>query len=394
MKRYFKYFGYLFFLPFWWLQLLVPRKKNIWVFGAWYGKKYGDNPKYLFEYIIKDNNKIRAIWLTKSKQILLKLRKLGFECYLSNSWKGILFSLLAKKVVFGSGKVDVNKFFINGSQTIQTWHGSPMKKIGLDDKYSWSPYKKLILKYIFPFVYEFNIDYVISTAAIFNKYLASAFDISEKKVLLTGYPRNDVFSNQTDIHPLIESMRKSFNNPKIIIYLPTFRSTSERVDLFSDYGFEPKIFNDFLEDNNYIFINKGHYIDDELGLSDEFQRIINLKDSDFDDINCILSHVDLLITDYSGVYFDFLLTQKPIIFTPFDYNQYISNHRELYFSYSSITAGAIAKTWKDVEVEITQTFVYDAYIKQRNEMNSLFNKYLDGSSSKRLFNRLEKLSYK
>ena len=55
MIKLLKYIIYTFFIPFWWLQLLIPRNKNLWVFGAWFGEKYSDNAKVLFEYVKTTN---------------------------------------------------------------------------------------------------------------------------------------------------------------------------------------------------------------------------------------------------------------------------------------------------------------------------------------------------
>ena len=59
--------SFIMFFVYWFSQL-VPKKKKLWVFGAWNGKKYGDNSKYLFEYINLNGTEIRPIWLTQNKQ--------------------------------------------------------------------------------------------------------------------------------------------------------------------------------------------------------------------------------------------------------------------------------------------------------------------------------------
>ncbi|MCP5462729.1 MAG: CDP-glycerol glycerophosphotransferase family protein [bacterium] len=70
--------------------LFFPKKKNLWVFGAWFGEKFSDNSKYLFQYIATNHPEIQAVWLTKNKQTFNFLRKQGFECYYLPSAKGLL----------------------------------------------------------------------------------------------------------------------------------------------------------------------------------------------------------------------------------------------------------------------------------------------------------------
>ena len=71
----------------------MPRSKNIWVFGAWYGQQYSDNTSYLFEYVNKNKNDIKSIWLTKKKNIYNLLKDKGYNVFYVNSFLGI--SILA-----------------------------------------------------------------------------------------------------------------------------------------------------------------------------------------------------------------------------------------------------------------------------------------------------------
>ena len=130
-----KYLSFVLFNPIWYLQLLIPRNKKTWIFGAWFGEKYSDNARALFEYVLSHDNSINVIWLTRNNSVKNKLKSEGKKCYSINSFQGIKYSLLADKIIISSGKKDINQFFINGAKIIQLWHGAPMKKIGFDDKY-------------------------------------------------------------------------------------------------------------------------------------------------------------------------------------------------------------------------------------------------------------------
>ena len=137
-------------------------------------------------------------------------------------------------------------------------------------------------------------------------------------------------------------------------------------------------------DINAVLIIKGHFINKEFEDSYKHDRIINLKNDIFLNTNDLLVDADLLITDYSSVYFDFLLTNKPIIFFPFDLNQY-TNHRKLYFDYKEVIAGPICYDWSEVEAQINKQFENDQFVKLRKEKNEFYNKYNKGNSSEKLF---------
>lgn len=380
-----KYTGNLLFWPFWQLQLLIPRRKDIWIFGAWYGQKFSDNCSVFFKYISKNYPEIRCIWLSREKELVKTIKTQGFEAYFVNSLSAIYFSMLAKAVFVSSGKKDINPFFINGSCWFQLWHGSPLKKISLDDRYT-NPngLRENIKKKFFPFIYEFNYHYSISSAYIFSDKLASAFNLEREKVLLTGYPRNDLlFSGKMD--PLIKKWKQKFNDPKVITYLPTFRSEVEKIDLFGDYQFNGEDFQNFLKEHNALFVTKGHFVDSFLSPKSDFDRIIHLSDKEVKEVYLLLKDTDLLLTDYSSIYFDFLLTQKPVIFTPFDLKQYLSHHREFYFNYQDIVGGPVAKNWPEVLEELKVIFDNDSFESIRMEKNKVFNHFHDGQNCDRLF---------
>lgn len=388
IQKLLKYLSLLLFNPIWYLQLLIPRNKKIWIFGAWYGEKYSDNAKALFEYVMIHDSSIKAIWLTRNNTIKNKLKYEGKKCYSINSFQAIKYSLIADKIIFSSGKRDINKFFINGAKIIQLWHGAPMKKIGLDDKYHNNKFLNIFLKLFFPFIYEYNYSFIISTATVFNSKLSSAFDTKQDNILLTGYPRNDIFFESDFKHPIVLKWKKIYNNPNIILYLPTFRDFNRNINFFDDYSFNYERFNDFLIRTNSIFVTKGHYVNNEFSFKSGYDRVINLQDTQVQEINPILKSVDILLTDYSGAYFDFLLTEKPIIFTAFDLEEYISNSRELYFNYNEVIAGPIANNWIEVEKLLESLMNNDKFVKIRKAKNEFFNAFRDNNSSERVYHAI------
>ena len=152
----------------------------MWVFGAWFGEKYTDNAKELFEYVTANDEAINAVWITRNKYIYNKLNQQNIKCYMNNSFKGIFICMRAKLFIFSSTKYDINPLLTNGATKIQTWHGAPMKQIGLDNIFNKYGKKQNLIKLLFPFLYEFDYDYVVSSSAFFDAFLCSAFDVKKK----------------------------------------------------------------------------------------------------------------------------------------------------------------------------------------------------------------------
>ena len=134
MKRsFFKLLSGIIFFPIYLVSNLIPRSSKIWVFGAWFGNNYSDNPSYIYEYIINKKLPIDAIWLTNCNIIINDLRAKGFRVYHKFSIYGLWYGSRAGVTFINCGYDDVNKYCISGSLIVQLWHGIPLKKIKNDD---------------------------------------------------------------------------------------------------------------------------------------------------------------------------------------------------------------------------------------------------------------------
>ncbi|MCE7697904.1 MAG: CDP-glycerol glycerophosphotransferase family protein [Methanobacterium paludis] len=172
---------------------MIPKNENLWVFGAWFGEKYADNSKYLFEYVNENRPEIRAVWLTKNKEAMKLIKEKGYEVYLKNSIKGYGLSFKAGTGILSNSINDVIPYTCGRMKIIQLWHGSPLKKIMMDNTKTHLFQNKLILN-LFPF---FKKDYTakmyIAPSEEVKNRIVSAFRVTDQKVKITGYPRNDVF---------------------------------------------------------------------------------------------------------------------------------------------------------------------------------------------------------
>ncbi len=390
---------YITMLPLYWLSCIIPKDKNLWVFGAWFGKRYADNSKYLFEYISKNHPEIKAIWLTRNEEVYKLMKRKGYRVYKTYSLKGILYSLRAKVGIISTSLEDINLCLTGNMQIVQLWHGIPLKKIMFDDKITFKQptiFRKL-LSLFFPFIKKSYSDaLLIATSEEVQRKISSAFKVPLEHVKITGYPRNDsFFQDPAEELELVKKLRQfKSQGKKLAIYMPTHRREGE-IDI-SKFLLSSLDFIDInLQKLNCVLLIKLHYYHAReillLTKNKKFSNILIISDALIEqDVYNILRLIDILITDYSSIYFDFLLLNKPIIFAPFDLENYLRKDREFYYKYEEVTPGPKAKNWKEVLIHLKEAIEEpEKYKKEREKIRDIFHKYKDGNSSRRVFNAIK-----
>ena len=171
--------------------------------------------------------------------------------------------------------------------------------------------------------------------------------------------------------------------------MPTHRKegSGEISDLFN---IDLKKINQSLKNLNTKLYVKLHYYHLNKHNFRNYSHIYFITDNDIlQDIYTILTEFDLLITDYSSVHFDFLLTNKPIIFAPFDKEKYLMEDREFYYNYNDVTPGPKASNWSELLVYI-EKFIQNPklYDKERLNVMRRFNKYTDSNNCQRVFSAI------
>jgi len=401
-KKIFKWIRGMLLLPFWWLERLIPRDKHIFVFGSWHGNKYSDNSKALFEYILNNESKFKPYWITHNKMIYEKLIKEGKPVLMAYSLKGWLISLRAS-VAFNTNINDLNNYALHGAKRICLWHGMPLKKIEYDTKFGLamqgkdgkisSRLKVIIRKTIYPYSsHKKRPKVTISSSEFFIPFLSSAFLLNSDYIWLTGLPRTDCFY-ESKKENIISELRCKYVHSRIILYMPTFRLSmygGKVYNPFLEKNFNSESFINFLDNENIVFLYKPHYHDRAFTFSLPSDRFILLNDNDYDELYVLISNIDILITDYSSVYFDFLCLNKPAILTPFDYDFYINKAREHYFDYNLLPS-IKAYNWDELISIITERKYYSL----SKEESDKFCKYNDGHASERCLQKtLELLNNK
>lgn len=392
----------LFLLPVYYLIGFLPRDRKLWVFCSWMGQRYSDNSRLLFEYVSQHCLEIRAVWLSKNKDVVAQIREKGLRAYPVYSLRSFSFLLRAGKIFSTTGG-EIPLFFCRGAEYYALWHGMPLKKIGNDDAHSGGniahiPLVKMyvqISRVLFPwnvFISQKNL-YTVTNSEFFVPFLRTAFGLPDERILRTGSPRCDALFH-THTEELIERIHGQFPGNKIILYMPTFRTAEWTGEVFNPfdekYGFDMDEFLATLVYHKSVLVYKPHFSDAHFMQSvrqkdsKTLSRFILVSDADYDELYNFVGQVDMLMTDYSSIYFDFIATGKPVVLLPFDYEDYLTYARAHYFDYFENMEGEKARSWQ----EFYQILDAGTYRPVSDAARRKFAEYVDGECCWKLAERI------
>lgn len=382
--------GWIFIVPFTWL---IPRNKNqIILFGNKNGS-FLDNIKYFYLYL-KEIKKDKKFFLVTSDKETYNLLK--------NKYKNILYypSFIAyrKLLTCGTFVADNNTWmnncrfqFLRGANIIQIWHGIGFKKIQRCNKKFIAETSSLYLRFYLNIVGKLPFyNALISTGTFFTERVFKPAFISDY-FINTGYPRNDILVNpnkyekayiNTDQKTINEVKEFKKKGTKCIVYAPTFRDTGG--DAILDGIINLKDLNLFALENNFVFVFKFHPLPEYTSITEKFDRILwyeNVKD-----IYPFLHMADAMISDYSSIYLDYLLLNRPIFLFLYDREKYETEDRELHPFYNDFILGDISKNQCELQTQISNTLNgNDNYSEIRKTIINKSHNFVDDNSSQRIY---------
>ncbi len=347
------------------IGIFIKKDNNIWIFGQLGGTEFSGNSKYLFLKVFKEHKNIRPIWFTKKRDIVKTINDFGGEAYLFNYLKALYYGVIAKVYIHSYGRDDILNYSKINAIFVNLYHGMVIKKLKQ---------------------YYRKDDLDIASSDITKEVRKKIF-INTKKLIITGEPRYDIFYKKIDRISILKKYNlETFHNKVIISYLPTYRKERR--------NFRPLFFNfnQFSELNNVVLFEKCHYIDKEsaINLNTNLNNIVNISNI-YIDTQELLLITDILITDYSCCFVDFLLRGNPIIFYVYDLEKYTKT-QGFYYDYEEVTPGIKAYS----EFEVFQSI--KKYLKnpdldrdKRVKVKDMFHKYQDGNCSERVYQEIMKL---
>lgn len=217
---------------------------------------------------------------------------------------------------------------------------------------------------------------------------AEGFGLSLDKFYPIGIPRTDIFFDEEykkktlehiySIYPTLEKANK------VYLYAPTFRGINARNASFPFNKVDLNKWGEFLKKNNSMLIIKMHpFVKEHMVIPEEYKEYI-IDAGDYREVNDLLFAVDVLITDYSSVIYEFSLLKRPMVFYAFDQRMYEAK-RDFYEKYEDTVPGKIVKTFDDLmlslENEDYEFHKMDGFIKKNFT-------YTDGKSTDRFIDQI------
>lgn len=373
----------LYTLAFFVLGKVLPRQKNFVIFESFHGKQYSDSPRAIYEYLKEHAPEYELVWSADRRHTdYFKAKHVPYIRRFSIRW---LFAMTRAKYWVTNARLPLWIPKPRGTVYLQTWHGTPLKRLAADMDEVHMPGTN-IEKYKANFTKEASKwDYLVSPNAYSSEIFRRAFRFN-KEMIESGYPRND-YLFQADDPSFVEALKERLQLPqdkKIILYAPTWRDNQFYGRGRYKFGMELEL--DKLKEafgETHIILLRMHYlVADQLDLTGYEDFVFDY--SDHEDIRDLYVAADMLITDYSSVFFDYANLRRPMLFFVYDIDDYRDNLRGFYFDFEKSAPGPLVKTTEELisEMKKLETEGYDP-----DENAAFYERFCyleDGEAAKRV----------
>ena len=263
---------------------------------------------------------------------------------------------------------------------VNTWHGTPLKAMFFSDRGVADRSLKWILRL------NTKTSVFLVSSKLEATLIERCFLIEPRKLFYLGHPRNDALCKNGNItlkrlSTIVQDLPK---HEKIILYCPTYRRDTPTI-FFPFDDFDAENLANFLEKNKIVILVRTHIYNKLSAMNFFSKRIIPFGFDVCNDVNSILSEVDILITDYSSIYIDYLLLNRPCIFVPYDLEKY-TKKRGFLLDYDYWTPGDKVSTYKEF-IRAIENVLYgkDAYKDKRRTLRGQFHYFQTENSSEKVF---------
>ena len=376
------------------LNIHNRRDFTIWVFGEWFGRKCSDNTLIFANYVAHQNNNYKLYWIS-DKNCKLNLLDSSIKVIEKDSIEAKRILKKAGVAVMNQGYDDFSSIgnnYLGNAITVNLWHGIMWKKIGFDvyDE------RKLRAKiYINTIKKTKNYKLFEAPSDVYAQCFQKAFRLSEAKAINAGLPRNEIFFDdmavkcaRNKVLKYLKSQNSSkVNNETVIItYLPTFRD--KQTGVFSFDEINDKSLFDYIKEKNVVILQKLHEVNVKRGEKYGEKNSENIFCVQNFPTQELLAATDILITDYSSCFFDFLLLDRKIIFYLYDYEYYSNKDRGLYYPKEEIVCGPVAFNEKELINAIKESVENDRYSNARKRVRKKYLSYESKNNCKIIYNAI------
>lgn len=359
------------------------------IFESFGGRQISDSPLAIYEEMQRVHPEYDLIWVI-NKDLVAQAEKKGYKYVVRNTFKWVQ-TIERAQVWVENARLPQWVRKPRYTKFVQTWHGTPLKKLGLDIVKVTMP-GTTTERYHENFIREANRwDILISPNPYSTKIFRQAFGYQNEIVEL-GYPRNDKLANPTEKE--IFRLKRKIGIPqdkKVIMYAPTYRDN--QFYRKGKYLFElPFNLKDFQErfGKDTVLLLRMHYLISDMVDTSEFEGCV-YDVSEYTDVSELYLVTDLLVTDYSSVFFDYAYLKRPIVFYPYDYKIYKDELRGFYLDYQKELPGEIAydstNLWKEIEDGLNKFNASD-----NPRFNAFYNRFCKaniGNSAKKIIKRFD-----
>lgn len=357
------------------LKMTKVRENRVF-FESFHGEKYSDSIKVLYEYMKTQKKDLQYVWvynkdecpITGENLIIVKRNTLKYFYYNATSKYWVTNSHRNRHISPKKNQV-----------YMMIWHGvGAFKKFGADIKRPKEVLEDLKKD-------GNDITYLICSSENIKDIYAGALCVDKNKIYPYGLPRNDIFYKEDELEEIKNKYKNIFpQNKKIILYAPTHRAAEKEFDFKLDVN---ELYENLKED--YIVLIKSHYfISEAIELDDRLKDFV-YDVSHYDDIQELLVISDILITDYSSVFYDFGFQEgKPVLFYAYDKDQYIENWGGFYKKYDSYVPGPILYSTDEIVQAIQHKEILEESSQKLQEFMKEYDDYKDGKSTERVYKLL------
>jgi len=322
---------------------LKVREKFV-LYESFHGVAMSCNPFALYRELLNDPRYAdwQHVWVVNEKERVPEAYRVRQDTIMIKRGSAAYIRYLAS-AKYLINNVSFPEYFIrkDDQRYLNTWHGTPLKTLGKSIKSPFLDHKNVARNFL-------QTSHLISPNRHTTNVMLDQYDIREiycGKLLETGYPRIDATVNATEEQKRQLREKIGINeSAKVVLYAPTWRGTSKekRFD-------EKKLKSDLkiLSEIDGVLLFRGHHLVEGILAKQNLDVTVVPHDVDTNDL---LAIVDVLITDYSSIFYDFLPTGRPIIHYVYDYVEYKSE-RGLYFDKSE-WPGFVAEHILDVKYHL------------------------------------------
>ncbi len=357
----------------------LPIKKKTILFYSYYGEKYSGSPKYISEYL-QNNTNYNIIWaFTK--------RKKHIDVYRGKTvhYSGLMYyyHLATAEIIITNYRntEEFNKRI--GQKYIQTWHGALALKMIENDVVESLPdsYIKMAKRD------SEQIDMLLVGSEKGMKIFEDSFWYNGY-IAKTGTPQCDIFFQSRD--EFSDKVKNYFNIPKdghIVMYAPTFRKNHNTDIYVLDTDKLLNALHDRFGGDWYLLIRLHPHLINRTDFIRYSDKVIQA--TSYDDSQELLCAADFVISDYSAIIFDYLLTRRPgLLYTP-DLQSYLASDRKFYFDINQLPFKCCLSE-KSLHREI-ENFSLNDYEKRVEDFLKEVGNYEDGHACERVSDLLDKI---